>query len=109
MIEIARNYKIEYEPDPTMFLVSKCSILCNMLQYYSIQDDDGIPAASSDLINEPFLTEAEPLPSKDESSIRSNPYVINSESTPQAPPINRGVSSTTSEIKTRATNVLSVL
>ncbi len=22
MIEIARNYKIEYEPDPTMFLVS---------------------------------------------------------------------------------------
>ena len=22
MIEIARNYKIEYDPDPTMFLVS---------------------------------------------------------------------------------------
>lgn len=22
LIEIARNYKIEYEPDPTMFLVS---------------------------------------------------------------------------------------
>lgn len=22
MIEIARNYKIDYEPDPTMFLVS---------------------------------------------------------------------------------------
>ena len=22
MIEIARNYKVEYEPDPTMFMVS---------------------------------------------------------------------------------------
>lgn len=27
MIEIARNYKVEYDPDPSMFLVSDPSLL----------------------------------------------------------------------------------
>ncbi len=27
MIEIARNYKIDYEPDPTMFMVCLCVLV----------------------------------------------------------------------------------
>lgn len=78
MIEIARNYKIDYEPDPTMFL-----------------EDDGIPAAAE--LGEPYLpdgSEAGPLPHKrevpDGTRYTAFPPSSGPASQPQPPASNQG-------------------
>lgn len=96
MIEIARNYKIEYEPDPTMFLVGwnreELSLHNNMYRY--LQDDDGYPAAELDEPFHPDGSSAGPLPRKQEppDSTRYQPFPPSSGPPTQSPPSNQPVS-----------------
>lgn len=103
MIEIARNYKIDYEPDPTMFLVSCRVWLCMRQGMYggrvTLQEDDGIPAAAE--LGEPYLpdgSEAGPLPHKrevpDGTRYTAFPPSSGPASQPQPPASNQGVSQT---------------
>ena len=96
MIEIARNYKVDYEPDPTMFMVSQwtqplpvgaaiasgrghCVVsliarCCFPLQ----QEDEGFPAVDKGFL--PDGEEAGPLPPKEDPD-RYQPLPV-----PRAPP-----------------------
>lgn len=95
MIEIARNYKIDYDPDPTMFLVSwKAVAACaHLFEYGCQQEDDAISAATSEF-GEPFVpdgSQAGPLPHKQE--IPDTRYSQFPPSAGPAPPThNHGVS-----------------
>lgn len=100
MIEIARNYKIEYEPDPTMFLVSHSShtqshhhscthklksrgcnseMEINILLAFSACQDDGVPPVMD--MEKPFVDEGEP-PVPHKQNLDTDRYVP----LPQRPP-----------------------
>ena len=60
MIEIARNYKVNYEPDPSMFLVSISpsphAVLLLSRSFAPLQEDDVPPSIDA----KPFLPDDEP-------------------------------------------------
>ena len=66
MIEIARNYKVDYDPDPSMFLVGFIALLspndfCLYIPWLvvSLQEDDVLPSEPS-VAAKPFLPDDEP-------------------------------------------------
>lgn len=83
MIEIARNYKVQYDPDPSMFLV-RCGIISQLastithtklhaLSNVLLQDDDDVITSGPSVTAKPFLPDDEPqgggagpLPPKEE-------------------------------------------
>lgn len=76
LIEIARNYKVDYEPDPSMFLVALVFLLVGCSYLLISQEDDGIPSEPS--AAKPFMPDVDepqagPLPQKDDSRYAPTP------------------------------------